>query len=63
MDFSVDAVIGWRLRLLRIEDIEDGRLSPRKADDILLTMPDNTYWPLGESLGRARQIGKELIKK
>jgi flavin reductase (DIM6/NTAB) family NADH-FMN oxidoreductase RutF len=43
--------------------LEDGNINPAKADFLLLTMPDNTYWSLGESVGQAWSIGKELIKK
>jgi len=43
--------------------LENGRLSPLKADFLLLTMPDNTYWSLGESVGQAWHIGKQLITK
>lgn len=45
------------------ECLENGRMSPKKADYILLTMPDNTYWSLGESLGKAWHIGKQLMTK
>jgi flavin reductase (DIM6/NTAB) family NADH-FMN oxidoreductase RutF len=40
---------------------ENGRINPKKADYLLLTMPDNTYWTLGESIGQAWQIGRQLV--
>ena len=43
--------------------LENGRLNPAKAGFLLLTMPDNTYWSLGESAGRAWNIGKQLKAK
>lgn len=32
----------------------------RKIDPLLLTMPDNNYWTLGKSVGRAWKSGKGL---
>ena len=43
--------------------LENGRINPVKADYLLLTMPDNTYWSLGESVGQAWSIGKHLMKR
>jgi len=43
--------------------LENGRFSPEKAGFMILTMPDNTYWSLGEPLGQAWHIGKQLITK
>jgi flavin reductase (DIM6/NTAB) family NADH-FMN oxidoreductase RutF len=45
------------------ECLENGRVNPKEAGFLLLTMPDNTYWSLGESIGHAWHIGKELIQK
>jgi len=45
------------------ECLENDRIDPLKAGYILLTMPDNTYWSLGENLGRAWSMGKQLMKK
>ena len=39
--------------------LEEGRINPLKADYLLLTMPDNTYWSLGEKIGQAWSIGKQ----
>ena len=43
--------------------LENGKIDPQKADFLLLTMPDNSYWSLGESIGEAWSIGKQLMKK
>ena len=45
------------------ECVENGRLNPKEAGFLLLTMPDNTYWSLGESVGQAWHIGREFIPK
>lgn len=45
------------------ECVENGRMNPKEAGFLLLTMLDNTYWSLGESVGRAWHIGKGLIPK
>ena len=43
--------------------LENGKVTPTKADFLFLTIPDNSYWSLGESVGQAWSIGKQLIKK
>lgn len=43
--------------------LEGGRVNPAKAGFLLLTMPDNTYWSLGEPAGRAWEIGRQLMPK
>ena len=43
--------------------LENGKLNPGKSDFLVLTMPDNTYWSLGEAVGQAWHIGKQLMKK
>jgi len=43
--------------------LENGKVNSAKADFLLLTMPDNSYWSLGEAVGQAWSIGKKLIKK
>ncbi len=40
--------------------LQNGSLDPKKADYIFLTVPDNTYWGLGEPVGKAWSIGKRL---
>lgn len=32
----------------------------KKINPLLLTMPDNNYWALGENVGKAWEVGKEL---
>lgn len=43
--------------------LSDGRPDLKKMDPLLLTMPDNRYWSVGESVGRAWHDGKALIRK
>jgi len=38
----------------------EGKLDVKKLDPILLTMPDNRYWTVGEFAGRAWEAGKGL---
>jgi flavin reductase (DIM6/NTAB) family NADH-FMN oxidoreductase RutF len=38
----------------------NGRLDMKKIDPLLLSMPDNQYWTLGEYAGDAWEIGKNL---
>ena len=40
----------------------DGRLDPKKINPIMFTALDNQYWIMGESVGDAFQIGKQLSK-
>lgn len=43
------------------EDIlTGGRPDMRKLNPFILTMPDNHYWTLGENVGEAWSIGREL---
>ena len=35
----------------------------KKINPFTLTMPDNQYWSVGENLGKAWDIGKNLMKK
>jgi len=41
----------------------DNKLDVKKINPFTLTMPDNHYWSVGENLGRAWNIGKNLKKK
>jgi flavin reductase (DIM6/NTAB) family NADH-FMN oxidoreductase RutF len=41
----------------------DHQLDIKKIDPFTLTMPDNHYWSVGENLGKAWDIGKNLKKK
>lgn len=42
--------------------IKDGKPDFRAIDPLLLTMPDNSYWKLGEYIGKAWEIGAKLKK-
>ena len=37
--------------------LDAGRIDPKKADYLFLTMPDNHYWALGECLADAWKVG------
>jgi len=41
----------------------DNKLDIKKINPFTLTMPDNHYWSIGENLGKAWNIGKNLKKK
>jgi flavin reductase (DIM6/NTAB) family NADH-FMN oxidoreductase RutF len=43
--------------------LEDGKPDFRKVDPLLLTMPDNGYWTLGDRVGKAWSDGRKLVKK
>ena len=43
--------------------LTDCKLDIRKINPLLLTMPDNRYWTVGEYAGDAWSIGKNLKKK
>jgi flavin reductase (DIM6/NTAB) family NADH-FMN oxidoreductase RutF len=38
----------------------EGKLDVQKIDPLLLTMPDNRYWAVGEYVGRAWSMGESL---
>ena len=40
--------------------LTDGKLDIKKMNPLLLTMPDNNYWTVGEHAGKAWSIGKNL---
>jgi flavin reductase (DIM6/NTAB) family NADH-FMN oxidoreductase RutF len=44
------------------EFMTDGNPDVRKIDPFVLTMPDNSYWGVGEFVARAWSVGKELKK-
>jgi len=44
----------------RSECVENGIMDPKKADYLMVTIPDNTYWALGEVVGRAWQDGNKM---
>lgn len=39
---------------------DNGKLSIKKMNPMLLTMPDNYYWSVGEKIGNAWKDGKEI---
>lgn len=41
----------------------DSRVDIKKVNPFTLTMPDNHYWSVGENLGRAWNIGKNVKNK
>lgn len=41
--------------------LTDGVVDPLKLRPFMLTMPDNSYWALGERIGEAWSMGKPLI--
>lgn len=43
--------------------LTDGKPDIQKIDPFTLTMPDNQYWGVGDSVGRAWSIGKSLKTK
>jgi flavin reductase (DIM6/NTAB) family NADH-FMN oxidoreductase RutF len=40
--------------------IKDDAPDVKKINPLFLTMPDNNYWNLGENVGKAWDVGKEL---
>jgi flavin reductase (DIM6/NTAB) family NADH-FMN oxidoreductase RutF len=42
--------------------LTDGKPDMAKLNPLLLTMPDNNYWTVGEKAGKAWNIGRELKK-
>ena len=40
--------------------LTDGKPDVKKINPFTLTMPDNRYWSMGESIGKAWGIGKEF---
>jgi flavin reductase (DIM6/NTAB) family NADH-FMN oxidoreductase RutF len=40
--------------------LTDEKLDIRKMNPLLLTMPDNQYWTVGEPVGKAWSVGKAL---
>jgi len=43
--------------------LSDGKPDIRKMNPLLLTMPDNQYWKVGDLAGRAWSVGKNFKKK
>jgi len=42
--------------------LTDGKPDIKKINPATLTMPDNNYWSIGENIGKAWNMGKEIIK-
>jgi flavin reductase (DIM6/NTAB) family NADH-FMN oxidoreductase RutF len=42
--------------------LTDGNPDIKKINPAVLTMPDNNYWSIGENIGKAWNIGKNLKK-
>jgi len=40
--------------------LTDGKPDIKKMNPLLLTMPDNNYWAVGENVGKAWSIGKKF---
>ena len=43
--------------------LTDGKPDITRIDPFTLTMPDNGYWKVGDHVGKAWSIGKELIEQ
>jgi flavin reductase (DIM6/NTAB) family NADH-FMN oxidoreductase RutF len=43
--------------------LSEGKPDPKKINPLLLTMPDNRYWTLGEPVGHAWSAGKTLMAR
>jgi flavin reductase (DIM6/NTAB) family NADH-FMN oxidoreductase RutF len=43
--------------------LTDGKADPKKVNPLLMTMPDNHYWKLGDVVDKAWHCGLELKKK
>jgi flavin reductase (DIM6/NTAB) family NADH-FMN oxidoreductase RutF len=59
-----DLFIGEIVAAYANEDcLTDGRPDILKINPLVLTMPDNSYWTVGERAGQAWQAGKKLKEK
>lgn len=56
--FIGEIVAGWSDG----DVLTDGKPDPAKYRPLLLTMPDNRYWTLGETVAEAWSVGKALKK-
>lgn len=48
---------------LNADCFTDDKPDPKKINPILLTMPDNEYWTIGNPVGKAWTAGRVLMKK
>lgn len=64
-DFSTHTMIVGEIVATHLDAdcFTDGKPDPKKINPLMLTMPDNRYWTLGESPGSAWNAGKALIAK
>jgi flavin reductase (DIM6/NTAB) family NADH-FMN oxidoreductase RutF len=44
------------------EYLTDGKPDIKKINPLVLTMPDNNYWTIGEHAGKAWDVGRNFIK-
>ena len=42
--------------------LTDGKVDVKKVNPVVLTMPDNRYWAVGDYLAQAWNVGKKLIR-
>ena len=42
--------------------LSDGKLDIKKVNPVVLTMPDNRYWTVGDYLAKAWGVGKKLMQ-
>jgi hypothetical protein len=45
------------------ESFTEGKIDVRKINPLLLTMPDNSYWRVGDYVGAAWSIGASQRKR
>jgi len=43
--------------------ITDGKPDIKKINPIILTMPDNNYWSIGEHMGNAWEVGRKYVMR
>ena len=43
--------------------LKDSKLDPKRMDLMVISLTDNNYWSIGESVGRCYQTGKNIIEK
>ncbi len=43
--------------------LTDNKPDPKKINPLLLTMPDNMYWTIGDPVGKAWNAGRALMEK
>ena len=60
--FRIALPLGFDARLVRARErfLTEGKLDSRKMIPFTLTMPDNNYWGMGNNVGKAWSIGKNL---